>query len=1397
MQHFGWLETLIHARFRDHHLVFRHLGFSGDEIDIRLRSQDFGTPDQWLARCQADVIFAFFGYNESWGGEAGLPSFRQRLDAWIRHTLTQKYNGKSRPTLVVFSPIAFENHKSPNLPDGQQVNRHLELYTLAMKEVATAHSVRFVDLFHPTSDLYKKAPRPLTINGIHLTDEGDRRLAEVIDRLLFGPPLPFKGEQLETLRRAVNDKNFYWFQRYRTVDGYSVYGGRADLKFVNGQTNREVMQREMAVLDVMTANRDKVVWAAANGQIVEPDDTNTPPFIPVISNKPGPLPGGKHIFLSGEDAIAKMTIGRGLNVNLFASEGQWPELVNPVQMAFDTKGRLWVAVWPTYPHWKPKEPMNDKLLILEDSNGDGKADKMTVFADNLHCPTGFEFYNGGVLVAQAPDLLFLKDIDGDDKADIRERVLHGLDSADTHHTANSFVYDPGGALYFQEGTFLHTQVETPYGPPVRVANGAVFRYEPRTQKFNVYVTYGFANPHGHVFDRWGQDIVIDGTGAQPYHAPLFSGYLPFPQKHGRTPQVYQQRTRPSGGMEILSSQHFPPEFEGNLIVTNCIGFQGLLRYKISDQGASFSGQELEPILFSSDPNFRPVDCKTGPDGALYFLDWHNPIIGHMQHNLRDPSRDRSHGRIYRVTYQGRPLSTPPKIAGEPIERLLDLLKHPEDRVRYRTRIELAARPTLEVLGAAKRWLAALPQPATPTDESYEHHRLEILWLHQSHNVVDVELLRAVLNSPSFRARAAAVRVLCEWRDRIPQALDWLRTAILDSHPRVRLEAVRAASYFDPAEVLPVLVEVLTQPEDSFVTHVFRETLRAIESQTRVATQGRIAETMLRLLASGKVPVDRQSLYIEAICRQGTPDDLKAIWQSVVIRPELPTAIRTKAMSELLDAALTRKVKPAGSLDLAPLLREGEANLRALAARLAGVWDVSAVLPELRRLAATESEPDAVRRASIQSLALAKDEETHKLLRSLGEKASPSSLRFQAIASLSRQQPDQAAVLAAEALTIVTPADDLGPLFEPFLTRKGGLEKLIAALERKHPPVDQAKIALRYLYAAGRSDAGLIDVLTRAAGLSAESKAPTPAEIQALVQEVMAKGDPVRGEAIFRRHDLGCFKCHSLNKAGGQVGPELTALGGSSPVDYVVTSVLDPNAAIKEQYATRTISTADGQIYTGIVVSRDSQKVLLRDATGKVISIPIADIEEDREGKSLMPEGLTKFLTRQELLDLCRFLSELGRPGPYAVPTAATIQRWRALRPKDESLVQRVPGDNEFAAKVLAAPGDQWETIYAMLNGQVPLSELRQPGQADVVFLRGEFQVDVATSVRLELTGPIDAVWIDGQRMPEKWDGVVRVDGGRHSVTLRVRMSADPQARVRVAMSQSVGAVGRFEILNGP
>jgi hypothetical protein len=264
--------------------------------------------------------------------------------------------------------------------------------------------------------------------------------------------------------------------------------------------------------------------------------------------------------------------------------------------------------------------------------------------------------------------------------------------------------------------------------------------------------------------------------------------------------------------------------QGNMIVLNTIGFRGLLNYRLTEDGAGLKSTEAEPILSSADENFRPVDAEVGPDGALYVADWHNPIIGHMQHNLRDNSRDREHGRIYRVTHPGRPLLEPPVIAGAPIPRLLDLLKEPENRVRYRAKIELSARDSGEVIAATEAWMARLD----PADPQYEHTMMEGLWVHQWHNRVNEALLRKMLESPDPWARAAATRVLCYWRDRVANPLALLRVLVNDPHPGVRLEAVRAASFCQTSEAAKVALESLNHPQDRFLQYTLDQTMNTLK-----------------------------------------------------------------------------------------------------------------------------------------------------------------------------------------------------------------------------------------------------------------------------------------------------------------------------------------------------------------------------------------------------------------------------------------------------------------------------------------------------------------------------------------------------------------------------------------
>ena len=516
-------------------------------------------------------------------------------------------------------------------------------------------------------------------------------------------------------------------------------------------------------------------------------------------------------------------MAEGYVVNLFASEQDFPDLAKPLAMTWDTRGRLWVLTSTTYPHVVPGQEPNDKLLVLEDTNADGKADKSTVFADKLYIPTGFELGDGGVYVSQQPNLMFLRDADGDGRADERRTILHGFGTEDSHHSIHAYTWGTDGALYFQEGTFLHSQVETPYGP-VRLENAGVFRYEPRTEKLSVFVSYPFANPWGHVVDRWGQNFISDASNGYNYYGTAFSGHLDYPVKHRSMQEWTLTRVRPTSGIEFVRSRHFPDAAQGNFLFNNTIGFQGIKQYRVSEEGSGFVAIETTPLLQSTDPNFRPVGLQFGPDGALYVIDWFNPLVGHMQYSIRDPRRDKQHGRVWRITAKDRPLNTRPRIHGQPIAAQLELLKAYEDRTRYQARLALRDRPTEEVAAAVRQWVASLDV----NDPELEHHQLEALWVLQHHDLVELPLLLKLLDAKEFRARAAAVRVLQLQFDRVDGALGHLGRLVNDEAPRVRLEVVRALSFLKSAAAAEIAVQVLRHPMDYYLRYVLDETTRALE-----------------------------------------------------------------------------------------------------------------------------------------------------------------------------------------------------------------------------------------------------------------------------------------------------------------------------------------------------------------------------------------------------------------------------------------------------------------------------------------------------------------------------------------------------------------------------------------
>ena len=846
MQHHNYWETLLHQRNAELELVVRNLCFPGDEPFKRIRSQNFGEPAEHLKHSQANVVMYFFGFNESFDGAEGVSDFMDDMTKLVKQTQAADY-GKGKPRVVLVSPIAFENTGDPNLPNGKEHNERLKAYTEALKEVATETNSVFADVFTPTLKLFADSDARLTIDGAHLNDAGYQALAPILDRALFGDG----GAELSAQVKAeVDDKNFHWWHRYRAVNGYSIYGARGKAGFDGTYNNTDVMERERAILDQMCANRDARIWAVAQGRDVaeKVDDSNTLPFITPKTNVGGPDdPNAKRgklgslDYLTAEEQAKRFKLAPGFQINLVASEEQFPELANPVALNFDNHGRLWVATMASYPHWQPKTPMNDKILIFEDQDQDGRADECKVFADGLHQPTGFELGHGGAYIAQQPDILFVRDTDGDGKADNSERTLIGFCSADSHHGIAAFEWGPGGGLYFQEGTFKFSQVESPYGL-TRLHEAGIWRFDPRTRKFGVHVNFAFANPWGHVFDRWGQNFIGDASPGFSYWAAPISGRIDYPLKHPggsqhrriaketggdpqyRHPTFYPKRTRPLAGCAMVSSRHFPEEMQGNFLVTNCIGDRMVLNHEVREQESGFVGKEIEPIVSCEDGNFRPVDIQFAPDGSLYIVDWHNALIGHLQHNLRDPNRDHSHGRIWRITHKTRPLVQPAKIAGEPIAALLDLLKLPEDRTRYRARRELAGRDSAEVLKALDQWTGSLDA----SSDQYEHLLLESLWLKQTHNHVDSELLQKLLTTKDHRARAAATRVLSFWLDQVDNPMKLLKQQINDEHPRVRLEAVRALSFMSGDEAIETALDVLNHDVDDYLQYTLDETMRRLE-----------------------------------------------------------------------------------------------------------------------------------------------------------------------------------------------------------------------------------------------------------------------------------------------------------------------------------------------------------------------------------------------------------------------------------------------------------------------------------------------------------------------------------------------------------------------------------------
>ena len=834
MINYGHFETSLHLQYPSHQLFIRNMCDGGNTPGFRPHSArenpwafpgaekfqteyahnsksigEFPSPDEWLTSLNTDIIIAFFGHSSSFNGPEGIEDFKNELEGFIVHTRSQHYNGATAPQLALVSPIAHENNSAnPNRPSNVEANKNLKLYTQIIEDLAIKHNLPFSNAFELSLGLYKSNSE-LTIDGSQFSTKGYELITPFIISDIFNSNNK-NAENRDLIQNAVNEKNWMWHNDYKIPNGVHVYGRRYE---PFGPDNYPF---EIEKTRQLTAIRDTSIWQANKGVKMDliQADKRTKTLPSVTTNYNLKENGDKENYLYGKNALNSIHTAPGYKIELFASEKEFPDLANPVQLSFDNTGRLWVAVMPSYPHYKPGDTKpNDKIIILEDTNDDGKADKQTIFLEGLHLPIGFEFAPEGVYVSQGTNLKLYSDTDGDDHADTEQIIFSGFDDHDTHHAISAFCADPSGAIYMAEGVFLHTNVETSYGT-VRGTHGGFYRFEPVRRHLQRIAQLSIPNPWGIAFDQWGQVIYAQTSG------PSVNWMLPGTVKPfytDATPTTAnliekKHQVRPTSGLEFIYSSHFPASDQGDFLINNTIGFLGMKQHSLIDDGTGYKSNFKQDLFWSDDKNFRPVDMEFAPDGSLYVLDWHNVLIGHMQHNARDPLRDHVHGRIYRVTYPSRPLVQPASVVNASIPVLLENLKLPEYRSRYRSRRELRGRDKNKVQTAIHDWINKLDVKS----EHYERLKLEALWVTWGLNNVDIELLQELLQADDFKVRAAAVQVLSHCGHQVKDHVNLLKTTASDKHGRVRLETIVAASRVSMNDGLNILDIIKDKPLDDWM-----------------------------------------------------------------------------------------------------------------------------------------------------------------------------------------------------------------------------------------------------------------------------------------------------------------------------------------------------------------------------------------------------------------------------------------------------------------------------------------------------------------------------------------------------------------------------------------------------
>jgi putative heme-binding domain-containing protein len=1253
----GTFESLLMLDAADRRPRMRTMAWEGDTVFDQRRDTSFGSWQEQFTAAGATLVVAWFGQAEIVAhADAAAPERVAAFVAAYEKVLDQCAAVTRR--LVLVSPHPFEKPRSPQMPDLTGRNAAVAVYAAGVRELAARRQAAFVDL----STLAVPAGERLTEDGVVLSQAGHRAAAAALAAGLGVPTID--EARLAPLRAAVVEKNRVWFDAWRPMNWFFAFGNGSGITFAHPAPGHEPLRLELREFRPLLASADAHVHEVAaavkaGGPVSEPRPAASPER---GTDQPQPSTAAVDYSPAAEQAAFK--VRDGYEVNLFASEADG--LVKPLQIRFDDRGRLWALCSPTYPQIEPGRKPGDYVLVCEDTDADGRADRFTKFAEGLFMPQCIEFGDGGVYVTEATELVHLRDTDGDGKADARRVVLSGFGTADAHHNVNGLEIGPAGELLFGQGLNNSSSVETPWG--VTSFRGAgVFRYRPRTGRLDAFFRSNAGlNVQGVTADDFGQILHNSAAISGGFHTS--AGMVPGTSRAPKFPAMVAPDRR-STGIEIIGTDHLPEDMQGRLVWAGFMA-NNVQVHRIVEEGGPLVCVVEPDLIQSTRREFRPVGVRVGPDGAIYVCDWYNPVIGHYQFSYRDPIRDHIHGRIWRVRAKGRPLVKPEPLDGKSPAELLVLLRSPERLLRHGAKQRLFDLPTHEAVAAVDRFVQAI----APADPLGPRLLVDAAGIYQAHEVWRPDIVKILTASDDHRTRAYAARVVGHRAESLPaiaagatlatgydECLAQLKPLASDAHPRVRMETVVAAAWIADPRAVELATDAAVGPSDRAVLFAFALAVDALKPWWR----GPIAEGSLRFggdfaRLAAFVKADGSADALPAIRRVADDPEASAADRDEattlvaelggpedVLRATAAAATRPAAATRILDAAIhsaeTRRVVPKGQTTglLVPLLESGIPDLVARAARLAGLWNARETVPRIEAILndGALSEPALV--ACIEALGRLGGPEIAAAFEPLATPDKPDAVRLAAVRALAARDVASAARAVVTAAATIDSEPRLAAVVVPVASTKGGVAALDGAVVNAGVSSDAAKLLLRILAGAGVGDPVLTGRLQSLAGMSAARPEYDPAFVKALAEEALREGDAARGREVFLSKTANCTACHKVGAEGGVIGPELTIVGQGRSPELLVESVFWPNRQIREGYVAKRILTDDGRLLTGYVRRETAEAVELFDTAANATAlIPKAAIEEILEVGSPMPEGLTAGMTRAEVRDLVRYLVEL-------------------------------------------------------------------------------------------------------------------------------------------------------------